>query len=303
MAAGACHKAITRRRATVKRIARLIPLVLLLGGCVTAAPTAGSQPPQLASATIAAIESAPDLADRLRGLDFDTFLEHSFRELMLRAPENLVETGLDRIYGVTDVRLTDVSDGYARETQQMQQTILEALRGFDREALSADQRLSFDVYAWSLDDLLRGAPYQYHSYPVAFMINSRHAQTLLFFTEIHPLATRHDAETYVARMELLGRKIDQLVEALAAREREGIVPPRLVLDWTVPEIARIAVGPATVTPYYLTLEHKIEGIRDLDEAGRRELLAGAEHSIGSGVVPAYGRLGEALRRLAVRASG
>lgn len=286
--------------------------ILLLAACgvapavppanPTALPVAETAISDLSVAAESTMSVAPlsqtpaELAASLDGLDFDTFLEQSFRELMLREPEYMLETGLDKVYGVTDVRLTDISDAYLRETQQFVRTIRQVLNSYDPQGLTPEQQLSYDIYAWYLDDLARGAPFLDYSYPVTFMLNSRHAQTRMFFTDIHPLATRQDAEAYVTRLAMLGAKIDQMVEALELREQAGVVPPALVLDWTTPEIARIAGGPATVTPYFLRLEGEIEGIEGLSEADRSELLAAADLAIGRQVIPAYGRLWQALRR-------
>lgn len=273
----------------------LFVIAVLVGGCSAPQPAA---PPAVPTA----VQHTGDLDAQPAGPDFDAFLEDSFRELMLRDPEGLVETGLDKIYSVTEVQLTNVSDAYVRETQQIVRATLDRLRAYDRAALTPDQQLSYDIYEWYLDDLTRGDEFMYYSYPVTFMVNSIHWDTQQFFTEIHPFATKQDAEDYVARLALLGPKIDQMVEALRLREEAGIVPPYLVLNGTLPEIRRLAGGPATVSPYYLTLEQKIEGIEGLSDAEKDALLDAAEEAVGDGVIPAYIRLADMMLHLTAFAS-
>jgi hypothetical protein len=105
----------------------------------------------------------------LAGLPIDQFFEASYQQLRLRDPEMLTYDGLAEAYGVGNDRLTDRSDAYVRETRALEAMILDLLRGYDREVLAPEQQVSYDVYEWYLDDLVRGHAFMYYDYPVNSM--------------------------------------------------------------------------------------------------------------------------------------
>ena len=137
----------------------------------------------------------------LVGLDFDAFADQSYQALMLRSPEMLTTLALSAAYGQRDDRLTDISDGYVRQTQQLEREILALLQGYDRAALTPEQQLTYDVYQWYLEDLLAGQEFIYHDYPATyFPITAVHEKLVALFTEIHPLTSPKDVHDYVERL-------------------------------------------------------------------------------------------------------
>ena len=94
------------------------------------------------------------ILDDLAGLSFDEFLDESSEQMLRRSPESVSEMGLSEAFGMGNDELDDISDDYISESYDLYEGILELLRGFDRESLDEDQRLSCDVY----DSSRLGAP-------------------------------------------------------------------------------------------------------------------------------------------------
>ncbi|MFN2167211.1 MAG: hypothetical protein ACK2U9_13225, partial [Anaerolineae bacterium] len=130
-----------------------------------APPPAGANPPTAPPPTD---DSAAALAAELAGLDLDTFFEVSFRALMMRNPEGVLAEGVADLWGLEGATLTDISDAYERETLDMYAAVLEALHTYDREALTPEQQISYDVYEWFLDDEVRRRDFLYHDYPATY---------------------------------------------------------------------------------------------------------------------------------------
>ncbi|MCD4701978.1 MAG: DUF885 domain-containing protein [Candidatus Aegiribacteria sp.] len=231
------------------------------------------------------------LAGQLQDIDLDSFFEVSFRELVLRNPETVLERGLTDIYGVTEVRLTDISDEYTRETQRMEVIILEKLRQYDREAMTPEQQISCDVYEWYLDDRVRSHEFMYHDYPVTYyFITAVHHQMIYFFTDLHPLAGRQDAEDYITRLGLVDTKFEQLLEGLQLREEAGIIPPRFSIQWAIYGLQNLVQADATQTPFYQIFAQKIDELDDINDTEKQELLRSAKTAIEESVLPAYSSL-------------
>jgi len=174
-----------------------------------------------------AASPAESLKIELDGLDLQMFFSASFQALMMRDPEGVLAQGLADVYGLEGAELTDISDAYIRETQQMYVVVLDLLRTYDRDSLSPEDQVSYDVYEWYLDDNVRGQEFMYYDYPATFFpVTAVHEGVMYFFSDLHPLADRQDAEDYVTRLRKVDVKFDQLLEGLSLREDEGITPPQ-----------------------------------------------------------------------------
>jgi uncharacterized protein (DUF885 family)/enterochelin esterase-like enzyme len=231
--------------------------------------------------------AAEIVAAKLHGLSLDRFFELSWRELVLRNPEAVVADGQAEFLGLEEVGLTDISEPYIRETYDVYATVLEILRTYNREGLNAEQQVSYDVYEWYLDDVIRQRQFMYNDYPATFFITAVHEDTLHFFTDLHPIADEQDARDYVTRLGKVGAKFDQLLEGLKLREDAGVVPPRFAVQWAHYGVRQIAEAAATGTPYYEAFDAKLGALPGLSAADRGKILAQAEEAIQVSVLPAY----------------
>lgn len=241
---------------------------------------------------------AETLAARLSGLEIDDFFELSWRALMLRNPEWVLSAGLAAEYGLEGAQLTDISPAYQEETLGMVQTVLDLLLAYDRENLSAEQQISYDVYAWYLEDRLRQGAFLLYDYPATyFPITAVHERVTQFFAELHPLNTPQEAADYVARLWLVQAKFEQLLEGLRLREEAGIIPPRFASQWALYGVREMAESSAQRTPYYQALAEKLSGLEGLSEGEKAALLAEAEAAIEGSVRPAFEALAVYLDHL------
>ena len=201
---------------------------------------------------------APDtLTADLVGLDFDAFADQSYQALMLRNPEMLTTLALSAAFGLRDDRLTDISDGYVRQTQQLEREILALLQGYDRAALTPEQQLTYDIYLWYLQDRVAGQAFMYDDYPLNVTVFSVHHDLLQFLTDIHPVTDLQNAQDYVTRLWQVDDKLAQLIEGLRLRQQAGVVLPKFLFPYVQGEIQSIAHDSAQDTPYYTAFAEKL----------------------------------------------
>ena len=110
--------------------------------------------------------SITEIAARLSGVQIDDFFEASFRELLLRDPDWLLINGLADIYHPEQDQWSNRSEAYLKETAQLGRLILDLLMEYDRSSLSPDDQLSYDIYAWFLEDRIQGHEFMFHDMPV-----------------------------------------------------------------------------------------------------------------------------------------
>ena len=282
-------------------VATAIIVLILVSACGTPLPAATSVPPTgtVIAGTTPAVSytqpAVPDIAADLQGLDIDTFFEASYKKLLLRDPEAITQVGLNKVWGVSNDQLTDISDEYVRETQQLEAAILGLLRAYDRAILTPEQRVSYDVYEWYLDDRAQGYPFMYDDYPASFLITTGiNEQLVQFFTDIHPVTDKQDAQDYVMRLSQVDTKLDQLVDGLQRREKAGVVMPKFLIPWVLYGVSNAAESDARSTPFYTAFKSKVDALSGLNVEEKEALLQAAEKEINDSVLPGFQALAQAL---------
>ena len=243
--------------------------------------------PQATPTQVAADSAVPRVVAKLQGLDFDAFLDQSYRELILRDPEKITGLGMAEQFRVRNDQLTDISDEYIRETQKLETAILAQLRTYDRAKLAPAQQLSFDIYAWYLEDQVRGHAFMYDDYPLSPVLTSYHTQLTQFFTDIHPVRNLADAQDYVTRLSLVKKKTDQLLDGLKRRQAASVILPYFYFQIVIRELQAVTHNVARVTPFYTVFQDKVDALKDVSDAEKQTLLRAAEKEIEASVQPAF----------------
>jgi uncharacterized protein (DUF885 family) len=275
----------------MKKAGLLVLILFLPAGC------SAKQTTQTAPETGGPQFDGP-LAAKLEGLPLPEFFEVSWRELSLRDPENVLADGLASTYGLETAELTDISDAYIRETYRMIGTVLAMLRNYNRAELTPAEQISYDVYEWYLDDQVRSQEFMYYDYPATyFPVTSVHLELVQFFTDLHPLASEQDAQDYIARLQQVDAKFEQLIDGLERREKAGIIPPKFALQWGLHEVNNLASANPTHTPFYETFRDKVSALQDATKGEKQALLTSAATAIQESVLPAYQALADYLKHL------
>jgi uncharacterized protein (DUF885 family) len=271
----------------------------------TATLTKPTIPPEVTSETLAQETPIGPAIEELEGLPIDQFFDDSFTLLLLRDPELLTELNLSEQFGLRNDQLNNLSDAYLRDTQQLEAGILELLRSYDRESLTPDQQLSYDIYEWTLDDLVRGHEFMYHDYPLHHMVNSYNFNLESLLTEIHPLNDRQDFEDYISRLSQVDVQVDQLLEGLAIREELGIIPPDFIISMTRSNLLGFlgtsssspdSIDPQRV-PIYSVLDEALAPLSSITPEEQDELRAAALQEVQESFIPAYLKLADYLEHL------
>ena len=254
--------------------------------------------------------ASPDSLAGLEGLPIDEFFERSYRQLQLRDPDALLVNGLAVEYGIPNDRFTDMSDDYVRETRQFEAAILDLLRAYDRGALSPDQQLSYDVYEWVLDDLVRGHRFTYHDYPVNSMtIWGKQNWLIAFMVNYQPITGKQDAADYISRLSQIDTWVEQLLEGLKLREQAGVVPPRYIVEESIRQVeGHLQMqGPGSfdveAIELYASFREKLAQAEAISAPEKESLLDSARAEIEHTFVPAFLELRDYLVYLETIASG
>ncbi|MBM3153682.1 MAG: DUF885 domain-containing protein, partial [Chloroflexi bacterium] len=261
----------------------LTAICLLASACTPQATPVESSPTPSPAPVILALQQ------QVEGASLGEFFEASFQAIVMRSPEEVLETGLTDFYGVTDARLDDISAEYRLETYSLLAAIQAMLETYDREVLPAEEQVSYDIYHWYLEDQLAGQGFMYHEYPATYLsVVSVPGDIMRFFGDLHPIDSLQDARDYVARLQQVGTKIDQLIGWLEASQQAGIQPPEFAIQWAIHgELGALVVTPPTGTVFYTSLESRLGLLAGVSLEEKEAVLAEAEKAITDIVLPAY----------------
>ncbi|MCP4420826.1 MAG: DUF885 domain-containing protein [Chloroflexi bacterium] len=297
-----------------RSLSLIVALILFahwMTGCDT--PPAADAPPPTATHPVVEENGLPDEGDpppameedvpleeedaSPEKLSIDIFFDEAFKQIMLRNPEWVSAEGLDEAFGVSGDQLTPLSPAYMGESQALYREILTQLETYDRKALSPEQQISYDVFAWYLDDLIRRDEFARYDYPIVHFTVGVQYDLIYFFTDLHPLANKQDAENYIARLSQVDDKFGGLIEGLHLSEEAEIVAPQFIWQWSMGMVRNLANAPARNTPFYEAFAAKVALLDDASDAEKEAMLEAAETAVAESVTPAFGDLLEAMHQM------
>jgi uncharacterized protein (DUF885 family) len=202
--------------------------------------------------------------------------------------------------GVGDLshRMNDVSLPRREVLRAEMQEGLQAVAAVDRQALIGQERWSHDLatwfyrtqidlmaFDWSPAWLPAGASVyavdQLFSIPVSIP---------QFMENHHRVVDEHDAENYVARLEAIATKLDQVIANFDMQAAHGVVPPEVALEGAAAQIRTLLAPEPGASLFVDALWRKLNQVPAIDAQRRAALLGEAEEAVRTHTNPAYARL-------------
>ena len=228
----------------------------------------------------------------------DHFYARVFGTFALRHPMMLSSMRLLEPMGLRfhNDDLDDMSEEFARYEAEWMEDQLDVLRSYDRDSMTDEEGLSYDVLEWFMVDMNKGNRFPLHNYPLNQMGGVQSGLPDFMITT-HHLGDARDAKDYIARISKFGIAFDQVLDGLEQREAAGIIPPRFVIAHVLDQMRAFVAKPPTEQVLYTHFADESAELEDLKETERKELLTRLESRIQGTVYPAYAKLIEYFERL------
>ncbi|MFQ5525349.1 MAG: DUF885 family protein [Thermoanaerobaculia bacterium] len=256
--------------------ARLITLLAILVFLPTIAAGEGHETTSAAAEEIKAAVEAGKLAQ---------LLEDYFEENLQRSPIMATSIG--------DPRYNDRLPNFLSEERQaedlrLEQRWLAQIRKIDREALSGQDRLSYDIFVYEREMAIEGARFPFHLLPInqMFSLPSFFAQ-LGSGGSIQPFRNEKDYRDFLGRIDRLGVLIDQSLQNMRVGIEAGVVQPKPLMEKVLPQLEAHFVEDVAESVFYRPVNEFPEGI---DEETQAELRVAYEKAILEQVIPEYKKL-------------
>ncbi len=220
--------------------------------------------------------------------NYDWALNRAFMRTVMESPETLSRLHMLEQFGITSHQ-DDLDDASIAAEDRDLAALIEAakeLRSYDRNKLTYQQKLSYDIVDWMYERQQRMADrWRYYSYPLnqLFGVQSNFPS---FMESVHSIDSVGDAEDYNSRLSKVGVKFSQIMEGLKVREEKGILPPTFVVEKVLDEMNQFVATPAEENILYSSFKTKLDDA-GISEADQSQLLAENRRQIETTVYPAY----------------
>jgi len=193
---------------------------------------------------------------------------------MRASPESATAYGDYRYNGL----LSDYSLAANAKQGALDRAYRAKLAVISTDGFPEQDRLSHDLLLQLLDQRIADNALKEYEMPISQMQGVHNE--LADLPNAVPLDTLEHYEDYVARLHQIPRALEQTVEVLRQGEREGLMPPRVLLDQIPSECAEIIT-----TDPFLQPAKKIPG--SISPADRQRLTEEITRAATSEVLPAY----------------
>jgi uncharacterized protein (DUF885 family) len=182
----------------------------------------------------------------------------------------------------------NLTEQFRNSERAFYQKYLAALKGIDRQALSAEDKLSCDILQWDCEVRLEQLRYPTHLLPIN-QFWSLHLDIGQWAggTSAQPFKTVQDYDNWLKR---LNGFTDWCATALANMRqgmKHGYILPKALTQKVIPQMAAMAKGPAQEHPYYAPIKMMPA---NFSEADRARLTAAYTKIINEELIPAFAAL-------------
>jgi uncharacterized protein (DUF885 family) len=253
----------------------------------------------MALASPAAAQGAPAAvapAAQTRNAELAAFFEQVDAESLAASPQGKAYRGVrDGDYG----KWNDPSDAVEVANFERGQKALAAMKArFDPARLGAEDALSYRLFEYQAERAAKAHQFRRNEY-IFDQMNGAQSQMPAFLINIHRVASKSDAQAYVARLNGMGPRMDGLIAESKSRADLGVMPPKWVYPFVIDDARNVIKGapfddgaPSTLLA---DLTKKVEAL-EIPAADKAALIESGRQALLTSVRPAYQRLVAEMER-------
>ncbi|MDN4039979.1 DUF885 family protein [Massilia sp. YIM B02443] len=188
-----------------------------------------------------------------------------------------------------DRELTPLSPAYRKKVQDMARAGLKRLDGFAASPLDATQKISAAVMRWSLQNVIANEPFEDYNW-VFSQFSGVQVSLVNYMTNTHPLRNAQDVDSYLARLDQVGTRMDEALARGKGAAAKGLIPPRFILERAQFQVDHFLKPAAAENVLVTSLTEKTATMKDLTPQARQAAIARATRIVEQKVRPAYTRV-------------
>ena len=169
--------------------------------------------------------------------EFNEWLDGQWEEELNFSPMSRTSLGIKIDYD----KLDDYTvEGEERELQWLRSSVATMKENFNYEALTDDGKLSWDMWAHSLERVEQGIPFRGHQY--LFGRGGIHSGLPNFLINLHRVDSPEDLDAYLKRLREIDRVFGEVLARALDNAEAGVRQPKFAYNFAIDEIQRVTAG-------------------------------------------------------------
>jgi uncharacterized protein (DUF885 family) len=177
-----------------------------------------------------------------------------------------------------NARLDDYSLAASTRQNATDRAYLAKIRAISNEGFSEEDRISHDLFIQLLEERIADYELKQYEMPVSQMGGVQNS--LADLPNAVPLDSVQHYEDYVARLRQIPRVFQQTIAVLRQGEKDGLMPPRVLLD----QVPAQCKGVISENPF---LEPAKKFPDSISAADQKRLASEINHAVNAEVLPAF----------------
>jgi uncharacterized protein (DUF885 family) len=157
---------------------------------------------------------------------------------------------------------------------------------FDPERLKGQEKLSWEISTWFLDDIIAQDEFDYSGYRVN-QISGALVDLPQFLTDTHVIKNEKSIRRYISRINEFGRVLRETKARVEDDLAHGVAPPDFIIAKAIGGMQSFIEGGAEKNPLLTTLPAKLEKIEGLSAEKKADYVAQATKAVNDQVIPGY----------------
>ncbi len=217
--------------------------------------------------------------------DFSNFLQRYSDERMKLFPLEATANGVN-LYN--DVLPVDISDSYREKIKTFYQAYLDTLNAFDRNALAANDQISYDILKWDLPIGIENFNFPDHLLPI-----NQFWSLPLTFGQLgsgqsnQPFKTVKDYDNFLGRVNGFYPWCDTAIANMKRGMAAGLTNPKILMERVLPQMKSMVVSDVTESVFYMPIKNMPDSFPAADKKRLDSLYTKA---IVEQIIPSYKKL-------------
>ena len=191
--------------------------------------------------------------------------------------------------GALDRELTPQTAARRKQMVALAKTGVARLDKWLAGPLGETQRTSALVMRWSLSNVIANEPFEDYNF-VFSQFGGPQVGLVNFMTQTHPMRNAQDVDSWLARLEQVGARMDEALARARAASARKLIPPRFILERAQFQVDSFLKPAAPQNVLVASLETRSAALTDLTPEARSAAIARATRIVEDKIRPAYARV-------------
>lgn len=209
-------------------------------------------------------------------------------EFAIDTPELLTQLGMidNTPLDFHSGKLSDYTKAQDEKNKARLKNARAMMNRFDPEKLKGQEKLSWEISTWFLDDLIDQAEFDYSGYRVN-QISGPTVDLPQFLTDAHVIKNEKSVKRYISRVHEFGRVLRETAVRVEDDRAHGVTPPDFIIAKAINVMQSFIEGGADKNPLVTTLPAKLDKIEGLPADKKAAYIAEATRAVNDDVIPGY----------------